>query len=166
MPTIYFLGAALVSPAVGPLADRFGKKRLLVIGLVLAIAGLLVSTVAPNFGVLLMGRALQAPVLTFPFMFPSIARDISLPGSFRWPPPLRSRAQAFWVPSQIFSGRLIEHLGFRSVFWLPGILAVALLLLLVVFVPESQVRQRTVPSPSPAPSCSGRRVRIVRRPGC
>ncbi|AHH18416.1 major facilitator superfamily transporter [Nocardia nova SH22a] len=144
VPTIYFLGAALVSAIAGSSADRFGKKRLLIIGLLLAIAGLFISAVAPNFGILLVGRALQSTVLTFPFLLPSIARDIF---PTRIIPMAASvavtGAGVLGVPSQIFSGRLIEHLGFRSVFWLPGLLAVAVLALLVLFVPESSVRRHT-----------------------
>lgn len=141
--TTYFLVAALVSPITGTLADRYGTKRLLMAHLALAIPGLLLSAFAPTFGVLLVGRALQAPILTFPFLLPSLAREIFPTRTI----PLAASvavtgAGVLGVPSQIYQGDLIEQLGLRSLFWLPAILAALLLVAVALFVPESGVRQR------------------------
>ena len=57
--TVYLLGFGLAQLIYGPLADRFGRKRLLVIGLALyAFFGLLAG-LASSFALLLAARALQ-----------------------------------------------------------------------------------------------------------
>lgn len=141
--TTYFLMAALVSPITGTLADRYGKRRMLMLLLVLAIVGLLISAVAPTFGVLLVGRVLQAPALTFAFLLPSLVRDIFPTRTI----PLAASvavtgAGMLGIAVQLYGGDVIEHLGFRSVFWLPAIAAALALAALVLLVPESGVRQR------------------------
>ena len=144
VPTIYFLVAALVSTITGTLADRFGKKRVLMVNLIVAIAGLLISAFAPSFGVLLVGRVLQGPILTLPFLLPSLVRDIFPTKTIPMAASLAiTGAGLLGIPSQIYSGDLIEHLGFRSVFWMPAIAAAVLVVLMGIFVPESNVRQRT-----------------------
>lgn len=139
----YFLVAALVSPITGTLADRYGKRRLLVLHLVLAIVGLLISAVAPTFAILLVGRVLQAPVLTFAFLLPSLVRDIFPTRTI----PLAASvavtgAGMLGIAVQLYGGDVVGHLGFRSVFWLPAVAAAPVLAALVLLVPESGVRQR------------------------
>lgn len=142
--SIYLLVAALVSPITGTLADRYGKRRFLAFGLMLAFIGLIISAFAPNFGVLLLGRVLQAPVLTFPFLLPSISRDIFPTKIIPMAGALAATgAGLIAVPSLIVLGPIIEHLGWRATFWIPAILAVSLLVLLFAVVPESGVRQKT-----------------------
>ncbi|HEY8360750.1 MAG TPA: Bcr/CflA family efflux MFS transporter [Ramlibacter sp.] len=43
----------------GPLSDRFGRKPVLLVGLVLALAGSLLAAAAPSLGVLTLARVLQ-----------------------------------------------------------------------------------------------------------
>ncbi|NEW27079.1 MFS transporter [Nocardia cyriacigeorgica] len=143
VPTLYFLVAALLAPMTGTLADRYGKRRLIAIALTVASVGFVVSAFAPTFGLLLLGRVLQAPILTFPFLVPSLCRDI-FPTRIM---PLAASvaitgAGLLGVPLQVFAGDLIERLGFRNVFWLPAIMSVVLLVLVLTFVPESSIRER------------------------
>jgi len=60
---VFSLSMAAIAVAMlvyGPLSDRFGRRPALVVGLFLYLAGSLVSTVAPNIAVLILGRTLQA----------------------------------------------------------------------------------------------------------
>lgn len=57
--TAYSLVAALATGFVGRLGDQFGRRKILVAILLLSAVGSVVSAVAPNFGVLVAGRALQ-----------------------------------------------------------------------------------------------------------
>lgn len=57
--TAYLLGFAAGQPIHGPLSDRFGRKPVLAVGLVIYIIGSVGALFAPSFFLLLAARALQ-----------------------------------------------------------------------------------------------------------
>lgn len=57
--TAYSLVAALATGFVGRLGDQFGRKKLLIWILLLSALGSFISAIAPTFGVLIVGRAIQ-----------------------------------------------------------------------------------------------------------
>jgi EmrB/QacA subfamily drug resistance transporter len=130
----------------GALADRFGRRRVFRLGLVVFGASSLVCALAPSAGVLIAARAVQGVggSMLSPVALAIVVSAITDP---------RERARAIGVWAAIFGlsmatgpslgGALIAGFGWRSVFWvnLP-VIAVALLLT-AVFVPESRaVRPR------------------------
>ena len=58
--SLYVLGLALGQPVYGPLSDRFGRRPVLVGGLVLYTLAGLVACLAPNAEVLIVARLFQA----------------------------------------------------------------------------------------------------------
>ena len=61
----------------GPLSDRFGRRPMLILGLVLFLIGSFVSTLAPTIGVLIIGRTVQAIGGAAPFALTrTIIRDL------------------------------------------------------------------------------------------
>lgn len=54
--TVFFLGLALAQVVYGPLADRFGRKPTLYLGISIYIAGAIGSALAPTFELLLVSR--------------------------------------------------------------------------------------------------------------
>lgn len=54
--TVFFLGLALAQLVWGPLADRFGRKRILYASIAVYAIGSAMSGLAPSFGWLLFGR--------------------------------------------------------------------------------------------------------------
>ncbi|WP_075983130.1 MFS transporter [Bacillus massilinigeriensis] len=58
--TIYTLLFAVSIPLMGKFSDRFGRKRIFMIGILLFGLGSLLSAVAPNFLTFLVGRSIQA----------------------------------------------------------------------------------------------------------
>jgi DHA1 family bicyclomycin/chloramphenicol resistance-like MFS transporter len=57
--TAYLVGFALGQPIHGPLSDRYGRKPVLMAGLVLFAAGAALAAVADSFDMLLLARTLQ-----------------------------------------------------------------------------------------------------------
>jgi EmrB/QacA subfamily drug resistance transporter len=57
--TIYVLANLVGTPLMAKLSDRFGRRMLYVTDTVLFAAGSLMVALAPSFGVLLLGRAIQ-----------------------------------------------------------------------------------------------------------
>ena len=54
--TVYFMGTAVAQLAWGPLADRFGRKPILLAGVVIYVLGAVGSALAPSFAMLLVSR--------------------------------------------------------------------------------------------------------------
>jgi predicted MFS family arabinose efflux permease len=57
--TIYLIVATAATPALGRMADLYGRRRVLVIGLVVFAAGSVMAAAAPNIMVLLFARGIQ-----------------------------------------------------------------------------------------------------------
>src|SRR5262249_4017191 len=58
--TLYFLGIAGGQLVYGPVSDRFGRRPVLIAGLVLFLAGTVLCGVAPTLPLLIAGRVAQA----------------------------------------------------------------------------------------------------------
>jgi len=125
----------------GSTADRFGRKRTFVVGLLVFSAGSLLCSLAPNLTMLVVFRMVQAIGGS---MLNPVAMSI-ITNTFT---DRRERAQAVGVWAAVvgvsmalgpvIGGLLVGSVGWRSIFWinLPvGLLAVFLTLR---FVPESK----------------------------
>jgi DHA1 family bicyclomycin/chloramphenicol resistance-like MFS transporter len=55
----YMLGFGIAQLAFGPLSDRFGRRNLLLIGIVIYVAAAFLAVLAPNFATLLLLRVIQ-----------------------------------------------------------------------------------------------------------
>lgn len=58
--SIYLAAVALGQLVIGPISDRYGRRPVLLGGLVMFVLGSLVCMLAPNAGVLNLGRVIQA----------------------------------------------------------------------------------------------------------
>jgi EmrB/QacA subfamily drug resistance transporter len=125
----------------GSLADRLGRKRMFLAGLVVFTAGSLLCSLAPSAGALVAFRALQGVGAS---MLNPVAMSIIV-NTFTDP---RERAQAVGVWGAVFGlslalgpvvgGTVVAWAGWRAIFWinLPvGLIAIALALR---FIPESR----------------------------
>ncbi len=57
--SVFVLGFGVGQFAIGPLTDRFGRRPVLISGIVLYVAASVLATVAPTFSTLLLARLLQ-----------------------------------------------------------------------------------------------------------
>jgi MFS family permease len=140
----YLIAASIASPLFGKLGDRFGRRRLLLIALVVYMAGAVGAALAPSIGVLIVFRALQGTGgAVFPLSF-ALTRD-ELPGDqvqtgIAW------LTGAFGVGAAAgfgLSGVLADTIGWRWIFWSGAAMVFGGLSLVRMLVPESDVRART-----------------------
>ncbi|MFF3569158.1 MFS transporter [Nocardia jiangxiensis] len=137
------LVGGVLAPLLGKLADRYGKKRMLVVaGSLIALGGLLCALPAP-FPVLLLGRSLQGLIVAVVFLSYSLLRDI-------FPTRLVPVAASVSVTGMgvmtilqpILTGWLIDRFGWHAVFWFLLAYSALFTLAIAAVVPESAVRSR------------------------
>ncbi len=125
----------------GSIADRFGRKRVFVVGLSVFSAGSLLCSTAPSLGLLVVFRMVQALGGS---MLNPVAMSI-ITNTFTEP---RERAQAVGVwgaavgvsmaAGPVVGGILVSGIGWRSVFWINIPVGLAAIALALRFVPESR----------------------------
>ena len=125
----------------GSLADRIGRRRIFVTGLVVFSAASLLCSLAPSVELLIAARALQAVGAS---MLNPVAMSI-ITNTFTEP---RERAQAVGVWGAVFGvsmalgpiigGAVVSSVGWRSIFWINLPIGIAAIALTLRFIPESK----------------------------
>ncbi|WP_370465701.1 MFS transporter [Nocardia sp. GTS18] len=142
--TVVFAGLML---AGGSLGDRFGRKKVMIAGLVIFCAGSVVSAMASTVGMLIAGRAIMG-----------LGAAASEPGTLSVLrhifPDDRARAKAIGVwaavsglalaAGPVLGGVLVHAYGWRSIFWFNLVIGAVALVAALWSVPES-----SDPSPEP-----------------
>ncbi|MDJ0346802.1 MFS transporter [Streptomyces sp. PH10-H1] len=137
----YTLVLASLLISSGALADRFGRRRVFQVGLVVFGAASLLCAIAPSVGALTAARAVQG-------IGASMLSPVALAIVVNAMPDPRERARAIGVWASVFGlsmaagpvtgGALIEVFGWRSVFWVNAPVIILALVLSSLFVPESR----------------------------
>ncbi|WP_026454395.1 MFS transporter [Saccharomonospora iraqiensis] len=70
------LAGAMWAPLIGKCADIYGKRRMLVISLLIACVGSLVCLAAPSIWVFVLGRLMQGAAVAAMFLSMAIVRDL------------------------------------------------------------------------------------------
>jgi EmrB/QacA subfamily drug resistance transporter len=137
----WLLSAAVATPIMGRIGDMIGKERILLVALGAIATGCLVAALAPNLGVLIIGRVIQGlGGAVFPLSF-GIIRD-ELPAE-RVPSAVGGLAAVIAGGSGlgiVLAGPIVEALSWRWLFWIPMILVAATAVAAHRYVPESPVR--------------------------
>ena len=136
--TITLLAGSVVTPVMGRLGDGRWRRRAIVSGVAVMLAGCVLSAVPAGFGVFLTGRALQGAGLGLVPLATAVARD-GLPGE-------RSRRAiaAIGITTAVgiglgypLVGLLAEYLGLYAPFWfVAGMSALALAAAVAVLPPS------------------------------
>ncbi len=125
----------------GSLGDRFGRRRLLRVGLVVFVAASLVCAAAPSLPLLLTARAVQG--VGAALMLP---QGLAIAAAAFPDPVERGHATAAWAMAAamstaigpILGGVLTDTVGWRYIFWLNIPVGVAALVMTRRYLPESR----------------------------
>ncbi|MFF0592197.1 MFS transporter [Streptomyces antibioticus] len=146
----YTLVLATLLMLAGSTADRIGRRKVFMAGLVVFAAGSLLCSLAPNLELLIVARMVQAVGGS---MLNPVAMSI-ITNTFT-DPRERARAIGVWgavvgismAAGPLVGGLLVESVGWRSIFWLNLPVGLAALLLTLRFVPESRAPRPRRPDP-------------------
>lgn len=146
----YTLVLASLLMLAGSTADRIGRKRVFMAGLVVFTLGSVLCSLAPNLEALVAFRMVQAVGGS---MLNPVAMSI-ITNTFT-DPRERARAIGAWgavvgismAAGPLVGGLLVESVGWRSIFWINLPVGLAALLLTLRFVPESRAGKARRPDP-------------------
>ena len=139
--TIYLLSASIFTPIVGRIGDKVGKEKMLAFSLMMLGVGAILAGLSTSIGMLLFARAVQgAGGGVLPLSF-GIIKDEFPKDRVGFAVGFTSAILAVGSGvGTIVAGPLVEHLGFRSLFWIPLGMVIAAAIMAHFFVPESPVR--------------------------
>lgn len=139
----YMLATVVCVPIIAKLGDRYGHRRMLTVAAALVALGSVVVALAPSFAVLLVGRALQAPLAAFlPLEF-AIVRDRDPKSAGRSIGKLVGALTFGAAIGSLGAGALYGAVGdLRLVLWVPALFLAVCVPVVAFLVPESRVRAR------------------------
>ncbi|MEU7721184.1 MFS transporter [Streptomyces tibetensis] len=139
--TATLLAAAVATPVVGRLGDMFGKRRLLLVSVVLLVSGSIVCALSDSLVPMIVGRTLQGLSAAVVPLGISIMRDVlpaeRLAGSTALMSASLGVGGALGLPAAAF---IADHYDWHLLFWISAVLGLVALALVVMVVPESAVR--------------------------
>lgn len=146
----YTLVLAALLMLAGSTADRIGRKKVFMAGLVVFSLGSLLCSLAPNLELLIAARMVQAVGGS---MLNPVAMSI-ITNTFT-DPRERARAIGVWgavvgismAAGPLLGGLLVESVGWRSIFWLNLPVGLLALLATLRYVPESRASKARRPDP-------------------
>ncbi|SFT82305.1 drug resistance transporter, EmrB/QacA subfamily [Geodermatophilus amargosae] len=137
--TANFIAASVFTPILGRLGDMTGKKRMFVVGLGTMALGCLLSAVATDLSVMIIGRVVQGVgggVLPLAF---GIIRDEfpqrEVPGAVGAIAGLTALGGGVGL---ILAGPIVDAFGYHWLFWVPLIVTVLSALAAQFLLPESR----------------------------
>ncbi|MEC5180561.1 MFS transporter [Arthrobacter sp. CG_A4] len=144
--TSFYLTSAAGQPLMGRLADRFGPRRLFMLGMALVAATCAVAPFAPNFAVLCVARAFMAfgTAAAYPsavVMVGALARQANVKSTRPLGRIQMANTSAAAV-GPVVGGLLVGFVGWEALFLVNVPLALAAILLVRQFAPADEDRER------------------------
>lgn len=136
----FYIASATLYPIVGRLADQYGRKKMLVIGMIIFTISEVAAAIAPGFILFLMARVFQGVAVGF--ILPVAIAYIAV----IFPPEKRGMASGIFSSVQAFAamsgaaiaGYLILQFGWPIIYWVSAALAFLGLVVVIIFVEESK----------------------------
>ncbi|WP_327395797.1 MFS transporter [Streptomyces phaeochromogenes] len=139
--TATLLAAAVATPVVGRLGDMFGKRRMLLVSIVLLVSGSVVAAFSDSLVPMIVGRALQGLAAGVVPLGISVMRDVlpseRLAGSTAMMSASLGVGGALGLPSAAF---IADNYDWHVLFWVSAVLGAVAFVLVLTIVPESKVR--------------------------
>ncbi|MEV4760775.1 MFS transporter [Micromonospora sp. NPDC049559] len=139
--TAYLLSASIFTPILGRLGDRIGKDKVLLVALVALGVGSLISALAPNIGVMLVGRAVQGLgggviPLAFGIIRDELPRE-RVAGAVGVIAALIAVGSGLGI---VLAGPIVTVLDYRALFWIPMVVVAAAAVAAYFLIPPSPSR--------------------------
>jgi EmrB/QacA subfamily drug resistance transporter len=139
--TAYLLSASVATPILGRIGDMYGKKKILVLTLVILGAGALVSALATSITVMIIGRAIQgAGGAVLPLAFGIIRDEFPREKVGSAVGIIAALAAVGGGVGVVLGGPIVNALNYHWLFWAPMIVIFLAATAAAVFVPESRSR--------------------------
>jgi predicted MFS family arabinose efflux permease len=128
----YGLTQALLQIPYGMLSDRFGRKPLIQLGLIVFLIGSIVCALAESIEMMILGRAIQGAGAVAAVLTASVSDLVREPYRLRAMSIVGITIGLSFTLSLVLGPLLAEFIGVRGIFWV--IAALALLAMLLVWV--------------------------------
>ena len=141
--TSTLLTSAVATPIVSRLADMFGKRRMMIVAMIMMVIGSVIAALGGGFLPLVIGRSFQGFAASLIPVGISIMRD-ELPKE-KVASAVALMSATLGIGSALglpLSGLIYQSLGWEAIFWLSAVIGVALIVAVLAIVPESEVRTR------------------------
>ncbi|MCX2951110.1 MFS transporter [Lentzea sp. NEAU-D7] len=139
--TSTLLASAVATPVVGRLGDMYGKRRMLLVSLLMLVAGSVIAALSYSLVPLVVGRVVQGLAVGVIPLGISIMRDElpleRLAGATALMSASLGVGGALGLPAAAF---LVEQSDWHMLFWTSAAAGVLVLVAVLVVVPESPVR--------------------------
>lgn len=137
--TAFMVALASGQLVIGPMSDRMGRRRLLILGSVGTAVAAVICALAPSIWVLVIGRVAQgffgaAGVVLAKAVVVDVGRGAGVAKAFATLMAIQSVAP---VIAPLVGGAVVPFGGWRAVFWLLAALSVVTTLGIIAAVPES-----------------------------
>jgi MFS family permease len=144
--TAFYLTSAAGQPLMGRLADRFGPRRLFMLGMAVVAVTCAVAPFAPNFAVLCVARAFMAlgTAAAYPsavVMVGALAKQASVQSTRPLGRIQMANTSAAAV-GPVVGGLLVGFVGWQALFLINVPLSLAAIMLVRRFAPADQDRER------------------------
>ncbi|WP_424215246.1 MFS transporter [Streptomyces sp. BI20] len=139
--TVTLLTGAVFTPVLGRVGDLFGKRRVLMLSLVVLTAGSVLCAVTSHIGVLITGRALQGAALAVIPLGISIIRD-EVPAE-RVLSSIALMSSTLGIGAAVglpVAALVVQHFDWHTMFWASAGLGLLDLVLVARCVPAGTVR--------------------------
>ncbi|GAB3726833.1 MFS transporter [Amycolatopsis oliviviridis] len=135
------LAGVMWAPLLGKSADVHGKRKVLVLTLLLSCAGALICAVAANLWIFVPGRLLQGAAVAALFLSVAIVRESCAPRIAMIVVGIVTSGSAVLnIGSRFLTEKLAAEFGFRILFLISAVVAIAMAICVRRVVPESALK--------------------------